>query len=188
VASVNGYFLPPLDDLLSAEIGDAYRSAIAPGAIIPYLFIMMMHMLMFDGFICDLSMLVCVYLLAVFCLFICVICFHLLYPPHPRCQSTSLSMSKSTSELPVSTTSPLMTMVLTCKALYLLVIMMPNLQNQLWWMESDLTVLLNPLNPLGQPLLAPLNSDWEAMVVISSPHLAQNLVLNITFLNLQGSF
>ena len=186
MASVNGYFLPPLDDLLSAEIGDAYRSAIAPGAIIPYLFIMMMHMLMFDGFICDLSMLVCVYLLAVFCLFICVICFHLLYPPHTRCQSTSLSMSKSISQLPVSTTSPPHDDGTNLQGS--IVIMMPNLQNQLWWMESDLTVLLNPLNPLGQPLLAPLNSDWEAMVVISSPHLAQNLVLNITFLNLQGSF
>ena len=81
-----------------------------------------------------------------------------------------------------------MVMVLTCNTLFSLVIMMPNLQTHLWWMESDLTLLLNPLNPLGQPLLVPLNSDWEAMVVISSQHLTQNLVLNMDFLNIQGMF
>jgi len=54
-----------------------------------------------------------------------------------------------------------MVLVMTCKTLFPLVIMMPNLQTQLWWIESDLMILLNLLNPLGQPLPVSLNSDWE---------------------------
>ena len=175
VASVNGYIRFPPDDIFRAEIGEVYSSAIAPGVIIPCLFILLMKMLMFDLCICFPSVLSWVCLMSALCLYLYVCCGF-------KC-------------CPISQTSPLcqlrvtlMVMVLTCKTLFPLVIMMPNLQTPLWWTESDLTVLLNPLNPLGQPLLVPLNSDWEAMVVISNPHLAQNLVLNMEFLNLQGNF
>ena len=123
----------------------------------------------------------CAYLYDWFVLIYCI-------QPSPAPSSiTSLCPSPPHCAL-CQTRTAIMTMVLTCKTLFPLVLMMPNLQTLLWWMESDLTVLLNPLNPLGQPMPVPLSSDWEAMVVISSPLLTQNLVLNMNFLNLQGSF
>jgi len=69
-----------------------------------------------------------------------------------------------------------------------LLMLMPNLQTQLCWMESNLTILLNPLNPLGQPFLMLLNIDWDAMVVVSTQQLSQNLVFNLDLTNIQGSF
>jgi len=46
----------------------------------------------------------------------------------------------------------------------------------------------NQLTPLVQPILIPLNLDCEAMMVITSHQLSQNIVLNMDLVNLQGSF
>lgn len=53
-------------------------------------------------------------------------------------------------------------------------------------MEFDLTIIANPLQV--DPMLMPSNSVWGVMVVLKSPHLNQNIVLNFPEVTLQGSF
>jgi len=62
-----------------------------------------------------------------------------------------------------------MVVVLTYKTVFPLLIILPNLQTHLCWMDSDITILITPMNPFGQPFLMPSNSEWEAMVVVKNP-------------------
>uniref|UniRef100_A0A7C9FGA1 Uncharacterized protein n=1 Tax=Opuntia streptacantha TaxID=393608 RepID=A0A7C9FGA1_OPUST len=74
------------------------------------------------------------------------------YPPHPLYLSRVIPMA----------------VVLTCKIMFPLLILLPNLQTHLCWMDSDLAILLTPLTPLDHPFLMPSNLAWEAMVVVST--------------------
>lgn len=78
--------------------------------------------------------------------------------------------------------------VLTCNTLFPLLILLPNLQSHLYWMEVDLTIVASPTNPTTLATSMPSNSEWEAVVVITSAQLSQNLVLNFEQVHLQGSF
>lgn len=97
-------------------------------------------------------------------------------------------MSDNSSRSPCHYLADPMVVVLACKTLFPLLILLPNLQTSLCWMESNLTILINPLTPFAHPILIPSNMDWEPMVVIASHQLSQNLLINIDLVNLQGSF
>jgi len=69
-----------------------------------------------------------------------------------------------------------------------LLIILPSLESQLCWMETDLTILANPPSPNPPPSPLSSNSEWEATVVLKCPLLNQNFVLNFEKINLQGGF
>jgi len=55
-------------------------------------------------------------------------------------------------------------------------------------METDLTILANPLSPNPHPSPPSSNSEWEATVVLKCPLLNQNFVLSFEKISLQGAF
>ena len=158
-AIVNGYHDYPLIDVSRFMIAEAYSSAIVLGVIIPC------RLLWWRLWWCfpyvSASLLWC--LGCIWCCFwaYLYVCFAVIWIIPPAFKPFVFVFLCLTSQPQSHSLQWLSTMVLvmTCKTLFPLVIMMPNLQTQLWWMESDLTVLLNPLNSLSQPLLVPLNSD-----------------------------
>jgi len=78
--------------------------------------------------------------------------------------------------------------VWTTKMMFPLLLILPNLESQLCWMEADVTLLANPIPPPPTPTQMPSNSEWEVTVVLKCPLLNQNFVLNFDKVTLQGSF
>lgn len=67
-------------------------------------------------------------------------------------------------------------------------LILPNLESYLCGMEFDLTIIANLIQPDPVPMSMPSNTVWGVMVILKSPHLNQNFVLNFQEVLLQGSF
>ena len=69
-----------------------------------------------------------------------------------------------------------------------LLLILPNLESQLRWMEADVTLVANPLPLAPTPAPMPSNSEWEATVVLKCLLLNQNFIQNFDKVSLQGTF
>lgn len=76
--------------------------------------------------------------------------------------------------------------VLTAKTMFPLLIILPNLEVTLCWMEFDLTIIATPIPPDPMTMPLPLNTVWEVIVILKCPQLTQTLVLNFPEVTLQG--
>ena len=78
--------------------------------------------------------------------------------------------------------------VLTSKTVFPLLLILPNLESHLCWMDVDLTILANPLTENSSPTPMPSNSEWEVTVVLMCLLLSHNFILTFESVSLQGSF